>query len=296
MPKLDRPTGCSMHSYVLSRMILAASTTIAACASTKASTPLSEQGKPAGIYIAHALPKVVPGGTVPFPHSEYLFAEPEGMGEVVASMLMPLPFVTEIASAQINQERAREYEKSYVGVDPYAITLAAVAGNALFSATPGDTTLYPYVVIQEGADEIYRASLILQVTRRDWMGRYLYHLSIKIPKKDFPQPSEAELAAFAAQLAEGASQLTGLIVRDAAGELKALQKVDFGSLNVVSIGAGGLIAPELELVRGADLIEETSDHVIVRGSGDPSADVDALGLAFGVHYFHRDQLHTLKKY
>ncbi len=42
------------------------------------------------------------------------------------------------------------------------------------------------------------------------------------------------------------------------------------------------------------ILEEGSDYLIVRSAGDIRSDGQSGGLLFGVHYFHKNQLHTYK--
>ena len=47
--------------------------------------------------------------------------------------------------------------------------------------------------------------------------------------------------------------------------------------------------------KDAEVLEEGADHVIVRSRGDLKAAGNAGALAFGVHYFRKDQLHTFTR-
>lgn len=49
------------------------------------------------------------------------------------------------------------------------------------------------------------------------------------------------------------------------------------------------------LARGASVVEDDADHVVVRITGDISQTGPSGGLMYGLHYLRRDQLHTLKK-
>jgi hypothetical protein len=49
------------------------------------------------------------------------------------------------------------------------------------------------------------------------------------------------------------------------------------------------------LARGAELIEEDDNQVLVRIDGDPSQAASAGGLFFGVHRLRKDQLHTFRR-
>jgi hypothetical protein len=68
-----------------------------------------------------------------------------------------------------------------------------------------------------------------------------------------------------------------------------------GSLHLVGGKAAGLLSPMIVISKAADVIEETTDYVIVRMPGDMSNPGTMGGLFFGVHYLRKDQLHTFKK-
>jgi hypothetical protein len=210
-------------------------------------------------------------------------------------MLNPIPFVGEMAVDAYNQSTTSHYKDEFIGVDPYQITADLSKSRPLFAGSGKEASLYPYVVIQEGADDVYRISLIFQLEEPGWTGRYLYHLPTKIPVKDIKKPSQAELDKFRAELTTGAQVLLGLIERDKAGQLESTgKKVDVGSYYIVGSKLIGLISPDIMVFPNEDLVEETADHVIVRCSGKPTDDAHAGGLLFGVHYFAKDQLHSYK--
>ena len=54
------------------------------------------------------------------------------------------------------------------------------------------------------------------------------------------------------------------------------------------------VSPNLMVVRGAEVIEESADTVLVRMPGDVSHAAALGGLFFGVHLLRKDQLHTFK--
>ncbi|MBU0913383.1 MAG: hypothetical protein KKF22_12675 [Gammaproteobacteria bacterium] len=261
------------------------------CSSPTASTSLAKATPVGQITVVQALPKAIPSEGSSFAGSQYIFVQAES----AALMLNPIPFVGEMAVDAYNQSTTSHYKDEFIGVDPYQITADLSKSRPLFAGSGKEASLYPYVVIQEGADDVYRMSLIFQLEEPGWTGRYLYHLPTKIPVKDIKKPSQAELDKFRAELTTGAQVLLGLIERDKAGQLKSSgKKVDVGSYYIVGSKLIGLISPDIMVFPNEDLVEETADHVIVRCSGKPTDDAHAGGLLFGVHYFAKDQLHSYK--
>ena len=272
-------------------MIGACALLLQGCSSPTASTSLAKATPVGQITVVHALPKAIPSEGSSFAGSQYIFVQAES----AALMLNPIPFVGELAVDAYNKSTTSHYKDEFIGIDPYQITADLSKSRPLFSGAGTKASLYPYVVIQEGADDLYRMSLIFQLEEPGWTGRYLYHLPTKIPVKDIKKPSQVELAKFKAELTTGADILLGLIERDKAGQLESSgKKVNFGSYYIVGSKMAGLISPDIMVFPNEDLIEENPDHVILRCSGKPTDDAHAGGLLFGVHYFAKDQLHSYK--
>ena len=190
------------------------------CSSPTASTSLAKATPVGQITVVHALPKAIPSEGSSFAGSQYIFVQAES----AALMLNPIPFVGELAVDAYNKSTTSHYKDEFIGVDPYQITAELSKSRPLFAGTGKEASLYPYVVIQEGADDVYRMSLIFQLEEPGWTGRYLYHLPTKIPVKDIKKPSQAELDKFRAELTAGAQVLLGLIERDKAGQLESSGK------------------------------------------------------------------------
>lgn len=267
------------------------------CSSPTASTSLAQATPVSQISVVHALPKAIPSEGNSFAGSQYIFVQAEN----AALMLNPIPFVGELAVDAYNKSTTSHYKDEFIGVDPYQITADLSKSRPLFSSSSSGNgngkaaSLYPYVVVQQGADDLYRMSLIFQLEEPGWTGRYLYHLPTQIPVKDIKKPSQVELEKFKAELTTGAQVLLGLIERDKAGQLESSgKKVDVGSYYLVGSRLAGVISPDIMVFPNEDLVEESADHVIVRCSGKPTDDAHAGGLLFGVHYFAKDQLHSYK--
>jgi hypothetical protein len=216
-----------------------------------------------------------------------------------ATMLIPIPFAGDVLQSSINNSVAEDYSEIYknyyASIDVYSLALKEFKHHPEFSVTANARIrLYPYVVVQECEDKKYRLSLIMQIEKENWLGRYLYHLPTAYPVEDAKKPTQQELTTFTSELHTGVVKLVGLIQRDRQGSLKSTgNKVTFGSYHIVGYN---LVAPANILkIKNADLIEEVNGKVIIRSDGDPTAAVGNYGLGFGVHYFDRQQLHTFDK-
>jgi hypothetical protein len=123
------------------------------------------------------------------------------------------------------------------------------------------------------------------------------HTISSFSASEFGQLSPAQIAAYQAELADGASVLTGLIRRDLAGEIPSVGKrVNFGSLYLMGSKIGGLgiyTMPEQLYFKNAQIVEETPDYVTVRLKGNMHGTVAAGGLAFGLHRISKTLVHTM---
>jgi hypothetical protein len=266
---------------------------LAACGSPPpASVPISTEVVSKGIALSRTLPSVLPSKAVPIPHSQFVLIPSES----AAGMLMPIPFVSEAIASAMDHSAAEAFEARYASVGPYRIALAEMEASPLFRKSGGALTLQPFVFMTECVDDRYRLALVFHLQAGDWIGRYMVHLPTTYAISDFKAPSAALLGTLQAELAGGARVLRQLVERVARGELKSTGvKADVGSLHLVGGKAAGLISPTVIISKGADVLEESDSHVIVRMAGEMSNAGTAGGLFFGVHYFHKDQLHTFRK-
>jgi hypothetical protein len=209
---------------------------------------------------------------------------------------MPIPFVSEAIGGAMDRSTADDFEARYGSIGPYRIALAEMQKSALYKVTGGALTLQPFVFMTECIDDKYRLALVFQVQGGDWTGRYMYHLPTSYAINDFKAPSPALLQSLQSELVQGAQILRVLLERGARGELGSSGvRADVGSLHLVGGKAAGLLSPMIVISKAADVIEETTDYVIVRMPGDMSNPGTVGGLFFGVHYLRKDQLHTFKK-
>lgn len=275
---------------------LLAVTLLTGCTAMKESTPIRDEAVKKGLVIVRSLPKALPGKAAPVPDSQYVLVNVDSGVVQLIDMAMPIPFVTGFAADQINQHAASKYKAPYASVDPYAIAVERMEGSPLLSGRPDALHLFPFVYAVEGSDDMYRMTLVFRVESEGWLGRYMYHMPQILTAASLKNPSPEQLQQLSAELMTGATTLRQLMERDARGELKPTgTKVDIGSLYLVGSNIGGVVSAGLMHYPDTDLAEEGDDYVIVRSKGDMKANANAGGLVFGVHYFHKNQLHTFKK-
>lgn len=264
---------------------------LSACISNKESTAVKQSGYEQGIQVVHQLPKAIPGRSSPIPGISYVFVFPES----VATELVPVPFIGEVVEDKLHQSASSAYKDKFTDADPYQYALASLQKTTFYKAENAAYKLYPYVIIQQGFDDIYRASLVFHIEGDNWTGRYFYHLPTTYPKADFINTPPSEIKSLQQELAAGAEQLVNLLKRDEAGTLPAHgNKATVGSLFLVSGRISGLVSPTIMAYPNVDIVEDSNDHVIARIAGNIKGDGQTGGLLFGVHYFYKNQLHTYK--
>ncbi len=270
---------------------VAASLLMAGCAQTRQSTALAPGSLGAGIRLQRSLPGVLPGGAQPLPGRQLVLLPAES----AAGMLVPVPFLSgAIAGAMDRSEAAAEAEQ-LAGIDPHELAQKAWQGSALLSDAGEAHLLQAFAFLQACVDDRYRVALVHQLSRGDWMGRYTVHLRTSYDSETFHRVTPALRQTLQAELREGSAVLRGLVERAARGELRGgKRRVDIGSLHLVGHRVGGLVAPTVVVARGAELIEEDDEKVLVRIDGDPSKPASAGGLFYGVHRLRKDQLHTFR--
>lgn len=262
-----------------------------ACISMKESTAVKSNGFEQGISVVHELPKTLPGGSSPIPGVPYLFILPDS----AATLLVPIPFIGDAVVNQIHQSTSNAYKNKFSAADPYDYAVKSLQKTPFYKAETAPYKLYPYVVIQQGYDDVYRASLVYHVEGPNWVGRYLYHLPTTYPKAQFANTPPSEIKSLQQDLSAGADELSDLLKRDDMGQLAPHgEKAKLGSLFIVSSKISGLVSPEVLAYPNIDIIEEDNDHVIARIAGDMKTDGQSGGMMFGIHYFHKNQLHTYK--
>lgn len=237
------------------------------------------------------MPKTVPGKASPIPGIPYVFILPDS----AATLLVPVPFVGDAVVGQLHQATSNSFKNKFAAADPYDYALKSLQPTSFYKAENAAYKLYPYVIVQQGFDDVYRASLVFHIEGTNWVGRYFYHLPTSYPKSQFVNTPPTEIKSLQQELAAGADQLVNLLKRDEAEELVPHgKKATLGSLFLVSSRVGGVVSPTVMAYPGINIIDDTGDHVIARIAGDINGDGQSGGMLFGVHYFHKSQLHTYK--
>lgn len=281
-------------SRVIVTACMAMALLVSACASPRKSAPMLPEALKGGITVVRALPKPLPDKASAFPNSQFVLVASESALKLLNPL--PVPFVGDAIESSINHHAAEVIETKLTSVDPYRLTLATFQSSPLFGAGNAGFKLNPFVVIQECTDDKFRLALVYHVEGKGWIGRYIHHLPTAVPIDRFSAPTPEMLEAMSAELRVAAGTLRTLMERDARGDLpSAGTKVDIGSLHFVGGRVGGLLAPTLLKVKGADLLEDDGQVVVVRMDGDMKQAVGTGGLFFGVHYIRKDQLHTFDK-
>ncbi|WP_444922921.1 hypothetical protein ACJJH9_12110 [Microbulbifer sp. DLAB2-AF] len=237
-----------------------------------------------------SLPDALPEQSAQVPESQYVMIQSKG-----GSILLG-PILGSLNIAANTKKLAEKYKDKYVGVDPFEISYKSILEtNELITETPS-YKLMPFVFIQECYDDKFRLSLVYHVENGSWTGRYTYHLPTQYTKENFSRPNLSDLERYRNELSIGADQLSKLLKADVDGKLTPSgKKIDFGSLYIVGNKMGGMgiyTMPEELHFPDTDLVEEGDDYVIIRRQGNMKATGLFGGLAFGVHYFKKDQLHT----
>ena len=117
-----------------------------------------------------------------------------------------------------------------------------------------------------------------------------------MPERELAAGAAATIATLKSELNDAAIVLRQMLERDAAGTLGAGQyRADIGSMHLNCGKLAGLLSPSLLLARGAEILEDGQDHLIVRIAGDLSQPGSAGGLMYGVHYLRKEQIHTLNR-
>jgi hypothetical protein len=230
------------------------------------------------------------------PESQYLLVFAESTALAVLENLNPLPISLTAPIAGAYQDReAAQLKNRYAGADPYLIATERLQGSPLLTGRADALRTMPLVYLVEDNDDVFRPTLVLRAEGEHWMGRYLYHLPSSYSLAQVKTADTGMLASLRGELQQGADVLRGLMERDARGELKGDgRRVQFGSLHIVGGRIGGMMPATLVTFPDAEVIEEGPEHVVLRSAGDPASGAREGALAFGVHHFRKNQLHTFK--
>ena len=273
--------------------LVLSATLLSACVATQKSTPINWTNQNQGIEVIKQLPNSLPQQSAQVSDSQYVMIQSQGGSMILGPLLGSM-------NIEANTKRmAGKLKGHFINVDPYEISQKRILAKTNFSSSSPSYTLKPFVFIQDSYDEKFRLSLVYHLEGSGWTGRYSYHLPTSYTKAQFLDPSDGIIAQYKNEMAKGADKLTQLLHDDISGNLNANgTKADIGSLYFQGSKVGGLgiyTMPEEIHFPGTDLVEEGDEYVIVRRQGNMEATVIGGGLIFGVHYFHKDQLHTFVK-
>jgi len=269
---------------------------LAGCTHMQAVTPISPEAEQPTISPDYELPEVLPKGLTRFEDSPFVFVHAEHASTVGVNLLMPVPFVTDAVVDLVHHSGDAKRKAQYASIQAYALLEEKISEYEHFRPQGGDYTLYMLIPLEECVDDVYRVSLMFQLTRDDWMGRYYYHLPTPIPTDSVDSPSDTQLQVFRSELVEGFDTLMGIIEKEIGGKYPSTNtRVTVGSLYMLGGSVGGLVSPSLFKVKNAVELEASPESVVVRVPGDPEMAANNGGMAFGLHHFWRDQLHTYER-
>lgn len=280
--------------YLMKIFIIILVLTVSGCVSIQ--TPTSPPHDDVhSVTIVEDLPEDLPSGTAQFKQSQLIFIHADQASEFVAGLLVPVPFVTGIVVDYVKDSAAEDYEKRMNQLRVYNIVNNELASYDNLPSSQDGYKLYPLVFIEECYDDVYRLSLAYQLEKDGWVGRYYYHLPTTINTQDISAPPLDALDSIIDDLHVGARTLLDMVDRDLKGELTASgEKAKVGSLFIVGGKISGVVTPTILAYKNAQIIEETESSVTVSISGDPTGKARNGGMAYGVHYFEKSQLHTFE--
>jgi hypothetical protein len=283
-----------MNKRLITAACVSMALLLSACAAPRKSTPLRPEAMNGGVTVVRSLPKPLPGKSSAFPNSQFVLIGTESALKLLNPL--PVPFVDDVIESSIHHRTAESIESTLTSIDPYRLTLATFQSSPMFGTGDAKLKLNPFVVIQECSDDRFRLALVYHLEGPNWVGRYFYHLPTAYPIDRFSAPTPDLLEQLSGELRAGAGTLRGLMERDARADLRSTgAKVDIGSLHFVGGRVGGLLSPTLIKMKGADLLQDDGQIVVIRADGDMKMSVDKGGLNFGVHHIRKDQLHTFQK-
>lgn len=265
---------------------------LSGCMTMQHNAPMPAGVKAQGLALKRALPQKMAEQSAPLADSQLVLVP----GENAAGMLVPIPFVSDIATGAYNKYAASGLARHYGALDVFDIVQHAMAGSPLFKQGDGKTALYPVAYLSECTDGQYRISLAGRIEQDPWVGRYVAHLPTTYSTAEVQAATPATMAQMRQELAAAAAVLRQLIERDADGTLTTPQyRADLGSLHLACAKVAGLVSANLLLARDAEVVEDAADHIIVRIAGDLGQSGPSGGLMYGLHYLRKQDLHTLNR-
>ena len=269
---------------------------LAACISAPKSQPIAADAAARGIKVVRELPASLPSQLSKVADTQYLVVFSESTALSLLDNLIPLPVsvLQPIAEAYQDHE-AQQLKDRYASVDPYLIARERLNDSPLLTGREDALLMMPLVYLVEANDGKFRPTLVFRVEDGSWLGRYMYHMPTTYSGEEIKGTGPEVLASLRRDLVEGSDMLRKLMERDARGELAGDERrVTYGSYYLVGSRAAGLVSASIYMFPDAEVLEEGPDHVVLRSGGKPNSGAREGALAFGVHYFRKDQLHTFK--
>ena len=286
---IDPQTACAMRGIA---GVLFAAVALAGCSAIPQSTAMPADVREQGLVLTQALPAHMPADSKPLASTQLVLVPTQS----AAGLLVPLPFVSEIVESGYHRYEASSLATRYASIDVFGLVRQALAGSLVLKDGAGAVPLFPVAYLVDCDDGVYRVALSGRVVGGAWTGRYTVHLPTAFNEKDLAAGGAATIGALRAELGNAAVTLRQLIERDAAGTLDVIQyRADVGSMHLNCGKVAGLVSPGLLLARGAQILEDGQDHVIVRIAGDLSQSGPSGGLMYGVHYLRKDQLNSIRR-
>ena len=269
---------------------------LAACAAPQQSRPIAPEAAARGIQLVRALPEALPSQLSKVPDSQYLLVFAQSTALAVLDGLNPLPIsLTAPIAGALQDREAGELKDRYASADPFVIASERFKGSPLLTGRPDALRTMPLVYLVQDNEAVFRASLVLRAEGEGWMGRYLCHLPSPWTEAQVKTAEPAMLGQLRTELQQCGDVLRQLMERDARGQLKGDgRRMIFGSYHLVGGRVAGMMPASMVAFPDAEVLEETADHVVLRAPGEPGKSAREGALAYGVHYFRRDQLHTYK--
>ena len=265
---------------------------LAGCSTIPQSTAMPTDVREQGLVLKQALPATLPEESKRLASSQLVLVPTES----AAGMVVPLPFVSELIESGYHAYEASSFAAKYASLDVFELVRQAMAGSPVLKAGVGKFPLFPVVYLVHCDDAVYRVALSGRIEGGAWTGRYTVHLPTALPERELAAGAAATIATLKSELNDAAIVLRQMLERDAAGTLGAGQyRADIGSMHLNCGKLAGLLSPSLLLARGAEILEDGQDHLIVRIAGDLSQPGPAGGLMYGVHYLRKEQIHTLNR-
>lgn len=280
----------ALHLFALSALLTA-------CATTRQSVPPAPDAAARGFQLVRALPEALPSELSKVPDTQYLLVFAESTVLAVVDNLSPLPVsVMEPIEGVYHDHVAGQLKDRYASADPFAIASERLQGSPLLTGRADALHTVPLVYLVEDSEDVFRATLVMRAEGEGWMGRYLYHMPTTYTDTQVRTAGPDMLASLRSDLQQGSDVLRELMERDARGELRGRdgRRVKYGSYHIVGSRVSGMLPASLVNFAGARVIEEGADHVVLRSPGNPASGAREGALAFGVHHFRKDQLHTFE--